>query len=179
MRKTTHVQETECPGDSWKGWSFAWFVGIARHESRAGHLSIATIDERGPLERVCVFTAKSQIVCCKSFNRHLSRVSRRAQGGSLRAIDHWLVATTNNGSRYRSISTRRMTWWIPMREWTRHAPLALRIGTLERRSPISRGVPIADTKFASESNHRPSHTHTHTPSSNPPLIANESFLRKS
>ncbi|KAK1120666.1 hypothetical protein K0M31_012272 [Melipona bicolor] len=46
----------------------------------------------------------------------------------------------------------------------------LRIGTLERRSLISHGVPIADTKFASESNHRRS------PS---PSNANESFHRKS
>lgn len=40
-----------------------------------------------------------------------SRVPGRTQGGSLRAIDHWLVARTNNGSRYRSIFPR-MTWWI-------------------------------------------------------------------
>lgn len=106
--------------NSSKGWSFA---GVCWNcKARAGHLSIASIDVRGPL--VCVFTAKSQIVCCKSFNRHLSRVSRRTQGGSLRAIDHRLVATTNNGSRYRSISTRRMTWWTPLRERTMHAPLA-------------------------------------------------------
>lgn len=30
-----------------------------------------------------------------------SRVPGPTQGGSLRAIDHWLVARTNNGSRYR------------------------------------------------------------------------------
>lgn len=79
-----------------------------------------------------------------------SRVSGRTQGGSLRTIDHWLVAKTNNGSRYRSIS-RRMTWWILSVRPTMHT-VGMHIGRYPTADLDLTGT-IVDTKFASESNH--------------------------
>lgn len=84
-------------------------VGIARHESRVDHLSIVSIGEKGPPRVLYLPRNPGSFAVNRLIDT--SRVPRRTQGGSLRAIDHWLVARTNNGSRYRSIFPR-MTWWI-------------------------------------------------------------------
>lgn len=76
-------------------------VGIARHESRVDHLSIVSIGEKGPPRVLYLPRNPGSFAVNRLIDT--SRVPGRTQGGSLRAIDHWLVARTNNGSRYRSI----------------------------------------------------------------------------
>lgn len=96
-------------------------VGIARHESRVDHLSIVSIGEKGP-PRVYLPRNPGSFAVNRLIDT--SRVPGPTQGGSLRAIDHWLVARTNNGSRYRSIfleddlmdtllATSRAHRWLP------------------------------------------------------------------
>lgn len=105
-------------------------VGIARHESRVDHLSIVSIGEKGPPRVLYLPRNPGSFAVNRLIDT--SRVPGRTQGGSLRAIDHWLVARTNNGSRYRSIFPR-MTWWI-------YSPTIAHTGgnAYNRRSLISR-----------------------------------------
>lgn len=138
-------------------------VGIARHESRVDHLSIVSIGEKGP-PRVYLPRNPGSFAVNRLIDT--SRVPGPTQGGSLRAIDHWLVARTNNGSRYRSIfleddlmdtllATSRAHRWLPCiyrYTWPQISRVRIYI--------------YIHVKFASESTPR-----------HPPLNANADFLR--